>query len=100
MHLWFDTDAFVEYSKVFKLGKFLKINEWESYLSVNMKISYLEYIRMKHSNFITKLISCEDCLLVWVSILICLIGGNIITFPIIYMMTNILRKILCKLKKY
>ena len=98
MHIWFDTDAFVEYSKLFGLSKYFKINLWEKYQEINPRLDYLGYIRLKHSSFFTRLISCKFCLCVWICLISCFFT-NFLLFPIIYVMSYIIYSLLCKLIK-
>ena len=100
MHVWFDTDAFVEYSKLFRLKKAFKIDSWEEYRDINPKIDYLEFLRIKHSSFFVRLISCRPCLLVWISISLAAVFGMIFWFPITYTCAYIIYNLLCRLKRY
>lgn len=100
MHVWFDTDAFVEYSKLFRLKKRFKIDSWEEYREVNPRIGYLEYIRIKHSNFLIRMITCRHCLLVWISVALSSISGMALWFPAVYIGAYIIYNLLCRLKKY
>lgn len=98
MHIWFDTDAFIEYSKLFRLSKLFKIDKWKEYRDINPKMDYLGFIRLKYSSFFTRLISCKFCLCVWISIISCL--GNISIFPLVYILSYSIYNILCRLIKY
>jgi hypothetical protein len=100
MHVWFDTDAFVEYSKLFRLKKIFKIDLWEKYREINPRIDYLEYIRIKHTSFFIRLITCKQCLLVWISIALGAAFGMIFWFPVTYLCAYTIYNILCKLKRY
>jgi hypothetical protein len=98
MHIWFDTDAFIEYSKLFRLSKLFKIDKWEEYREINPKLDYLGFLRLKHSSFFTRLISCKFCLCVWISLISCL--TNILIFPVVYILSYSIYNILCRLIKY
>ena len=98
LFIWFDTDGFVEYSKFFGLSKLFKIDKFEIYKSEsNPNISYHSYIRQKHTSFISKLVTCVPCLNFWIVIVSCFIFKNFILFPIVYLVSYIIYKIL---KKY
>ena len=99
MHIWFDTDGFVEYSKLFRLSRFFRIDKWEEYREMNPRLDYLGYIRLKHSNFFTRLISCKFCLCVWISLISC-IFSNFFYFPLVYVLSYSIYSLLCKLIKY
>jgi len=97
LFIWFKTNAFVEYCKVLRLGKILKINNWEVYRLETTNLKYLEYISLKHKNFITSLISCVDCILVWIVLINSIIFDTIYYYPITYIISYFLYKII---KKY
>lgn len=99
LYIWFDTDGFIEYSKLFRLDKRFKIDLWIEYRELNPKMNYLSYIRLKHSSFFTRLISCKPCLCFWLVLLVSLIFGNFLLFPIIYMMSYLIYNLICKLIK-
>lgn len=96
MFVWFKTDFFIEYSKLLKLSKLFKIQKWSEYRNINPKISYLEFIRIKHSSFLIKIITCEYCLLFWLVLISCLFMKNIIWTPFIYVMSLLIYKLLWK----
>jgi hypothetical protein len=96
MFMWFNTDFFISYSKLFKLQNIFKISNWELYRQTNPKIKYLEYLRLKHTSFITKLISCKPCLNFWICLFICLLFGSIFLFPLYYLVSYIIYNIINK----
>jgi hypothetical protein len=97
LFIWFNTDAFIQYSKLFGLKKKFKISDWESYrLTSSSRVSYQEYLILKHRNFFTKLISCKPCLNFWITFIICLAFSSLYWFPIIYMVSYITYKIIDK----
>ena len=96
LFIWFNTDAFIQYSKFFKLDKLFKIKDWEDYRLESPRITYLEYLTLKNRGFFTKLISCKPCLTFWVTFIICIIFSSLMLFPIIYMLSYIIYKIIDK----
>ena len=48
LFIWFKTDAFIQYAKLFKISKITKVDLCETYRLSNPKITYLEYISIKH----------------------------------------------------
>jgi len=96
LFIWFNTDAFIQYGKLLKLDKITKINLWESYRLTNPKITYLEYLSIKHRGFFTKLITCKPCLNFWITLIICLLFDSLIQFPVIYMLSYITHKLIEK----
>jgi hypothetical protein len=103
LFIWFDTTAFVDYSKLFRLNKIFLINTWEEYRTINPRMDYLSFISTRKRNFITKLVSCKPCFTFWLSIISCLIFTNFLYFPVVYILSyliyNIYVYILWKLKK-
>lgn len=93
-YIWFNTDAFIWWSKLFKLGKFLRIDDWDQYrLEVNPKIKYYEFIFQKYPNFATKLLSCKPCLILWFTIILILIfSQNLVSIPIFYLISYLVYK--------
>lgn len=96
LYIWFHTDALIEYSKLFKIEKSMNIDKWESYREINPRIGYLEYIRLKHSNFFIRLISCKSCLCFWVTLLICFIFGDILILPAVYIISYVIYNLISK----
>ena len=41
LFIWFKTDAFIQYAKLFKISKITKVDLWETYRLSNPKITYL-----------------------------------------------------------
>ena len=98
LFIWFETDGFIQYSKLFRLGKLFKINEFLEYKEdKNPKMNYLSYIRQKHNNFFTKLITCVPCYNFWIVLLVVILINSIYLYPLIYLTSYSLYKIL---KKY
>ena len=94
LFIWFNTDAFIQYSKIIGLSRLFKINDWEDYRLESPRITYLEYLTLKNRGFFTKLISCKPCLTFWITITICLIFNSLVLFPVIYMLSYIIYKII------
>lgn len=97
LFIWFETDAFVEYSKAIGLSKFFKIDEFENYRKEsNPKITYHSYIRQKHSSFITRLVTCSPCFNFWIVLITSLIYGTLPLYPLVYLTSYVMYKILKK----
>ena len=96
--VWFQTDAFVEYCKVFGLKKFLFGYD-------NPELTFPQYLYSKRnvfcknrfSLFYIKLITCPICLSFW----LCLISGTIIhnflAIPLLYVTSLFVYLIFSKL---
>lgn len=88
--VWFHTEAFIEYGKLFGLAKLLKINEFESALNNDFTLEYLPWLRATYPNFVTKLISCSWCIGFWFTLTVSLFFYTIYIFPVIYVLTHVI----------
>ena len=95
MFIWFNTDAFLSYSRLLRL-KIFKINDFDDYKVNNPKADYLNFLRIKHSNFITNLFTCKPCLCFWIVLIDILLFSSLIHLPMIYLLSYISYKILNK----
>lgn len=96
MFIWFNTDAFIEWVPGKFLNKILKINDFYILKKDNPKSDYLNYLRIYHNSFIVRLITCKPCLLFWITLIVNFIFGQIFLFPMVYLISYILYKILSK----
>lgn len=88
----FKTDALVEYTKVLRLKKIFKIDEYLCFkISSGGNVNYFDFIKNKNNNFITRLISCPYCLGLWLSLIAN--QGNL-KFTITYCLYLIMYKII------
>ena len=98
LFIWFETDGFIEYSKLFRLHKLFKVDRFEVYKKEsNPNISYHSYLRQKHKSFISKMVTCVPCLNFWIVLITCLVFKSLIIYPILYLVSYVIYKIL---KKY
>jgi len=95
--VWFKTEAIVEYSKLFKITRFFRVDKYLEYKKINPDINYISYLTIKNPNFFTKLITCPYCLNFWISLISCILYENILLLPLIYIASiagyNILRRL-------
>ena len=89
--IWFETEALLEYAKVFRLNKLFKINEYEKCLNENLEddVSYPDFLASEYNNFFTRLISCPICLGFWVTLCVAFYL-NIELFPVINILSMLL----------
>lgn len=68
--IWFKTDAFIVYAKLFKVDKYFKIDEFEDFKTTqDCSITYHLFLRSKYPNhFWIKLVTCPICSAVWLCI--------------------------------
>ena len=68
-YVWINTDAFIEYVKVFRLGPFFNIEEYEEKnAKMGASLTYPDFLCFQNSNFFTRLASCPVCVTVWIQI--------------------------------
>ena len=98
--IWFSSDAFIEYVKLFKLHKlklferFLRTEEYKlTKEELAFVVNYSDFLFTKQDEFLSKLLSCQYCFSFWSSILINLsyckffdfqITEGLLLFPITY----------------
>jgi len=56
--IWFNTEAFVEYSHLLKL-KWFKVNDYLIAKESDFTLTYHSYLLQKHNNFFTRLITSQ-----------------------------------------
>lgn len=88
--VWFHTEAFIEYGKLFKLSKILKINEFETAYNKDFTLEYLPWLKSSYPNFFTKLINCPWCIGFWFTLTVSLFLYTIYIFPVIYVTTLVI----------
>jgi hypothetical protein len=108
IHLWFYSDFFAFYVKIFKNLLPHKVYTWlliEDYLNnenPNLNFdSYIEYLFVKRSftksfitKFLLKLFSCIICFSTWISLLISILLGNILYIGLVFITLRVLDFIL------
>jgi phospholipid N-methyltransferase len=94
LFIWFKTDFVIQYAQLFNLSDKFKITNWQDYRILNPKISYLEYLSIKHKSFFTKLISCLPCFLFWITLIISILMNTIYYFPITYILSYVIYKLI------
>lgn len=57
--VWLETDALIEYVKLFRLNKI--IPHFEKYLTEEKNLNYKEYLRKNYNNFFVRMITCCVC---------------------------------------
>lgn len=75
LYIYFETEALISWAKLLKL-KFFKYEEYEEKQKIFPDIKYTDFLIMKYNNFIIKLITCAECLSVWINIFLFLFFSN------------------------
>ena len=69
--IWFQTEAFYEYCKLFGFKKLFKIKDYSDFSEISDEGTYIEYLNIQYDSFLVRLISCPICLGIWLNILFC-----------------------------
>jgi hypothetical protein len=69
LYIYFETSAIVEWSKLLKL-KFIKYKEYEESIKMFPDLKYPDFLAMRYDNFFIKLITCQECLCIWINIIL------------------------------
>jgi len=88
--VWFHTEALTEYAKLFGLSNLFKITEFENDCKNDFSLTYLSWLRTKHQNFFTKLITCPWCIGFWFLLTTSLFLSTLYIFPVIYVFTIVI----------
>ena len=87
--IWFDSTAFEEYAELFYADKFFKVKDFKEAQKNDLTLTYHNYLLLKHSSFFTRLITCQLCLTVWLSIFACLHIG-FVYFPLLTILSYLI----------
>lgn len=90
----FKTEAIVEYSRLFRLDKLLKVDKYLIYKNSNVDIDFTTFLLIKYPNFITKLISCPFCINFWIVLVLSILMNTIIYLPVVYIISIVVYLIL------
>ena len=92
--IWFDTNAFVEYARIFGV----KLKDYEKLEATGML--FVDWLPIKYDNFLARLITCPICLATWLAIIAAyFFCKNVYSFFIMFymsLMAYFLFKILMK----
>ena len=88
MLVWFKTDAFVEYFGFLPISK-----EYKKMKESHPEIDFIMFLTMMHNNFFVRLISCQYCMVFWLSAIVSLFTNPIYT-PVIYICALVLYKLI------
>lgn len=68
LFIWFETEAVLEYAKLFRLDSLFFTKEYEEAKKTIEDLTYPSYLEIYQKNFINKILSCAYCLCTWVII--------------------------------
>ncbi len=64
----YETDFFVQYVKLFRLGKLFKVNEYEKHQAAYPSNSYWEWLVWDKKTFLRELLACPFCSGFWMNV--------------------------------
>lgn len=67
--IWFRTDAWLEYTRIFRLNFLSLYKEYDNRKHNDLTLTYHHFLRLHHDGFIVRLITCPTCVAVWLAIL-------------------------------
>ena len=83
--VWFKSEAFTEYSKLFRVQNFFFVPLYEKEKGKDPSIGYLDYLTIHHDSFFVRLITCPLCIGFWLSLAITYgMSGDLLHTPITY----------------
>ena len=96
--IWFETDAFIHYARVFGLSLRFHIVAYEDDL-LRDQVDYLDFLRIKYPHsFWINLVTCPTCLSVWLAAIVTLSGSiSFFYFPLVNLISLSLFFIIKKL---
>ena len=81
--VWFKTDAFLEYARLFRLAKLFKIDKYDEEYNNDFTLDYHTFLLKEYKDsFFVKLITCPICLIVWAGIAGAIFFGHLYFSPI------------------
>lgn len=76
--VWFRTEAWIEYTRLFHLNFLSHYKDFEAKKQEDVMLTYIQYLVQYHDCFFTRLITCPICQAVWWGIIF-----GLVTIPII-----------------
>tara|TARA_R110002110_G_scaffold184086_1_gene390763 strand:+ start:381 stop:731 length:351 start_codon:yes stop_codon:yes gene_type:complete len=70
--IWFDSTAFEEYAELLLADKFFKVKDFKKAQQKDFTLTYHNYLLLKRSSFFIRLITCQLCFTIWLSVIACL----------------------------
>ena len=67
--VWFRTDAWLEYTKLFRLNWLSHYKDFEVKSAEDVSLTYHVYLRRYHDSFLIRLITCPICLAIWIGVI-------------------------------
>lgn len=76
--IWINTNAFVEYCNLLGLGGLIRSEEYKkANLKAGGELSYSDFLALTYDCFLTRLLSCPVCLVVWLNLIFYVWHGSL-----------------------
>ncbi len=82
--IWFRTEAWVEYCRLFKLNRISHYKDYDEKKKNDVALTYHGYLRQYHNCFQIRLLTCPICVAIWLAMLNVLLFGKISVFPVTF----------------
>lgn len=95
--VWFKTEAYVEYCRLFRLNKISNYREYFAEKANDVSLTYHKFLRQYHDGFFVRLATCPICVSAWLSIGLALLSTHLMLFPPTFIVSLILFGIIHRL---
>ena len=82
--IWFRSDAYLEYCRLFKLDFISFYKDYEEKRKNDISLSYHEYLQQYHNSFFTRLITCPVCTAVWLALFNAILFSKLSVLPLTF----------------
>lgn len=95
--IWFRTEAFVEYCRLFKLDRISHYKNYDEKKANDVSLTYHGYLRQYHNSFRVRLLTCPICVALWLAMMNAILFMKLAVFPVTFVGGLILFGIVHKL---
>ena len=95
--VWLHSEAFIEYATFVGGNRFFLIDDFREKQKQNPALDYISYLQDSRDTFFVRLITCPLCLSVWITLITCVVTGNMLVFPICNILALFIYKITIKI---
>jgi hypothetical protein len=83
--LWFKTEVWYEYTKIFRLGFLSKEKIYEEEKMDDVTMTYIKFLRKRYGRqFLIRMITCPICVCFWLAVFFGLYSGYLLVIPILF----------------
>ena len=68
--IWFRTDAWLEYTRIFRLNFLSLYKEYDNRKNDDLTLTYHHFLRLHHNGFFVRLVTCPTCIAVWLAMIL------------------------------